>query len=136
MHDLLFIPIIWIAVSQLDGHKNSRLKAPDLLPLREDFKEPRREGMELHGSDAGDTFSLRQESQHVRCMITWYALYAPTALRHLIFGGWTCILNLFTDFFKPQFRNASIKKSLSECIEIHVLFLEHGKVGILEFRGM
>jgi hypothetical protein len=36
---------------------------------------------------------------------------------------------------KSLFRNASIKKSLSESIEIHV-FLEHGKVGILEFRGM
>ena len=32
--------------------------------------------------------------------IIWYALYAPTTLRHLIFGGWTCILKLFTDFFK------------------------------------
>ena len=55
-------------------------------------------------------------------LITWYTLYAPTTLRHLIFWGWACILNLFTDFFKSHFRNASIKKSFSEYIEIHVFF--------------
>ena len=62
--------------------------------------------MELHGADAGDAFRLGQGYQHVQCMIIWYALYAPTTLRHLIFGGWTCILNLFTDFFKGISENS------------------------------
>ena len=33
---------------------------PIRLPLRDGFKEPRHDGMELHGTDAGDAFRLGQ----------------------------------------------------------------------------
>ncbi len=36
------------------------MSIPVLLPLRNGLKEPRYDGMELHGTDAGDAFRLGQ----------------------------------------------------------------------------
>ena len=41
------------------------MSIPVLLPLRDGIKEPRHDGMELHGADAGDAFCYKFPDVHV-----------------------------------------------------------------------